>query len=133
MPIRVNVVISDNGPGFKPEVIDALGEPYVTTRPSGTRKTGDVRASGLGLGFFIAKTLLERSGARLSLENRRFARGMARWFGLYGHVTPTRRACRDEAQRKRRHRGPTRDPPLAYGAGFRMQSKASLVLAARSP
>jgi two-component system sensor histidine kinase RegB len=65
----VNVVISDNGPGFKPEVIDALGEPYVTTRPSGMRKTGDVRASGLGLGFFIAKTLLERSGARLSLEN----------------------------------------------------------------
>jgi two-component system sensor histidine kinase RegB len=55
-----------------------LGEPYVTTRPAGTRvlehlPNGTVNleeAHGLGLGFFIAKTLLERSGARLSLENR---------------------------------------------------------------
>lgn len=66
----VNVVISDNGPGFKPEVIDSLGEPYVTTRPSGARRPGGTKVSGLGLGFFIAKTLLERSGARLSFENR---------------------------------------------------------------
>ena len=66
----VHVVISDNGPGFKPEVIDTLGEPYVTTRPAGTRKPGGGKVSGLGLGFFIAKTLLERSGARLSFENQ---------------------------------------------------------------
>jgi two-component system sensor histidine kinase RegB len=66
----VNVVISDNGPGFKAEIIDSLGEPYVTTRPSGSRKSGGSKASGLGLGFFIAKTLLERSGARLSLDNQ---------------------------------------------------------------
>ena len=74
----VVVTISDDGPGFKPSMIDALGEPYVTTRPAGSRvleagKNGIPRleeAHGLGLGFFIAKTLLERSGARLSLENR---------------------------------------------------------------
>jgi two-component system, sensor histidine kinase RegB len=72
------VTISDDGPGFKPSMIDALGEPYVTTRPAGSRvietgKNGALKieeAHGLGLGFFIAKTLLERSGARLSLENR---------------------------------------------------------------
>ncbi len=72
------VTISDDGPGFKPSMIDALGEPYVTTRPAGSRtlepgRNGAVNveeAHGLGLGFFIAKTLLERSGARLSLENR---------------------------------------------------------------
>lgn len=65
----VVVTIIDDGPGFKPEVIDNLGEPYVTTRPAASRKR-DGEASGLGLGFFIAKTLLERSGARLSLGNR---------------------------------------------------------------
>jgi two-component system sensor histidine kinase RegB len=43
----------------------------VTTRSSREAQTDDnEEASGLGLGFFIAKTLLERSGARLSLENR---------------------------------------------------------------
>ena len=64
----VVVTVADDGPGFKPEVIDSLGEPYVTTRSAGTKKR-DGEHSGLGLGFFIAKTLLERSGARLSLEN----------------------------------------------------------------
>jgi two-component system, sensor histidine kinase RegB len=72
------VTIRDDGPGFKPSMIDSLGEPYVTTRPAGSRvmeagKNGIhnlEEAHGLGLGFFIAKTLLERSGARLSLENR---------------------------------------------------------------
>lgn len=72
------VTISDDGPGFRPSMIDSLGEPYVTTRPAGSRVLGGERggihnmeeAHGLGLGFFIAKTLLERSGAKLSLENR---------------------------------------------------------------
>ena len=61
----------DDGPGFAPDIIDTLGEPYVTTRASGQRlgRSGN-EASGLGLGFFIAKTLLERSGARVSLDNR---------------------------------------------------------------
>lgn len=67
----VTVLITDDGPGFQPDVIDSIGEPYVTTRSAGRkqRKSGG-KVSGLGLGFFIAKTLLERSGARLSLENR---------------------------------------------------------------
>ena len=67
----VDVVIADDGPGFKPEVIDNLGEPYITTRSAGRkeRKSGG-KVGGLGLGFFIAKTLLERSGARITLENR---------------------------------------------------------------
>jgi two-component system, sensor histidine kinase RegB len=69
------VTLSDDGPGFHPQLIDTLGEPYVTSRPAGSkvaRKSGagGVEAHGLGLGFFIAKTLLERSGARLALENR---------------------------------------------------------------
>jgi two-component system sensor histidine kinase RegB len=66
---NVLVTIADDGPGFKAEIIDTLGEPYVTTRPAGTRRQAG-QAGGLGLGFFIAKTLLERSGARVTLENR---------------------------------------------------------------
>lgn len=65
----VSVTLTDDGPGFAPEIIDSLGEPYVTSRPAGTRKSAS-KAGGLGLGFFIAKTLLERSGARVSLENK---------------------------------------------------------------
>jgi two-component system sensor histidine kinase RegB len=65
----VVLTIADNGAGFKPEIIDNLGEPYVTSRPASSRKKYG-KASGLGLGFFIAKTLLERSGAKVELENR---------------------------------------------------------------
>jgi two-component system sensor histidine kinase RegB len=67
----VAVTITDDGPGFAPEIMDRIGEPYVTSRRR-DRQTGDGEASGLGLGFFIAKTLLERSGATLDFENRAF-------------------------------------------------------------
>lgn len=65
----VAVTISDDGPGFAPEILDRIGEPYVTSRRHHQNDTGE-EAAGLGLGFFIAKTLLERSGATLSFENR---------------------------------------------------------------
>jgi two-component system sensor histidine kinase RegB len=67
---EVSVTVTDDGPGFAPEVINRIGEPYVTRR----RRRADEESApgGLGLGFFIAKTLLERSGADLSLENRTF-------------------------------------------------------------
>jgi two-component system sensor histidine kinase RegB len=53
------VRIEDDGPGFSPEVIELLGEPYVSSRPTG----------GLGLGVFIAQTLLARTGATLHFAN----------------------------------------------------------------
>ena len=69
---EVSITISDDGPGFAPEVVDRIGAPYVThRRPAGRGPESDEDAAfGLGLGFFIAKTLLERSGARLSLINQ---------------------------------------------------------------
>jgi len=69
---EVSVIISDDGPGFAAEVIDRIGAPYVTHRrpvPRGPEGEEDL-VFGLGLGFFIAKTLLERSGAKLSLTNQ---------------------------------------------------------------
>jgi len=65
----VDVTISDDGPGFAPEIMARIGEPYVTSRRRVPDDKGEEPA-GLGLGFFIAKTLLERSGATISFENR---------------------------------------------------------------
>lgn len=63
----VRVEIADDGPGFSPEVLAKLGEPYVTTRALERRARNE--EGGLGLGLFIAKTLLERSGAAVSMSN----------------------------------------------------------------
>ncbi|MGH2341902.1 ActS/PrrB/RegB family redox-sensitive histidine kinase [Segnochrobactraceae bacterium EtOH-i3] len=66
----VSIQIADDGPGFDEDIIDRLGDPYVTTRSSRHGGPAESSAGGMGLGFFIAKTLLERTGARLSLANR---------------------------------------------------------------
>ena len=59
----VTVRIKDDGKGFPPDILSRVGEPYVTTR--GAEAEELEAGSGLGLGLFIAKTLLERSGATL--------------------------------------------------------------------
>lgn len=64
----VEVAIEDDGPGFSIEVMGSLGEPYVTTKKD--RRAKSEEDSGLGLGLFIAKTLLERSGASVTPTNR---------------------------------------------------------------
>ncbi|MBD8066276.1 ActS/PrrB/RegB family redox-sensitive histidine kinase [Devosia sp. PTR5] len=66
---RITVVISDDGPGFAPELIARLGEPYLTSRPRDPAGADAHQPGGLGLGIFIAKTLLERTGARLTFDN----------------------------------------------------------------
>lgn len=58
---RVELMVRDDGPGFPPEILAVIGEPYVTTR---------VEGEGMGLGVFIAKTLLEHTGAEVSFGNR---------------------------------------------------------------
>lgn len=59
--------ILDDGPGFSTHLLSQLGEPYISSRKS---KGGDSEVSGLGLGIFISKTLLERMDGRLSFANR---------------------------------------------------------------
>ncbi len=67
---NVVVEVNDDGSGFPPEIIDRMGEPYITSE-RGRRMRGR-EMPGLGLGFFIAKTLLARSGAKISLKNKQF-------------------------------------------------------------
>src|SRR4051812_37552689 len=66
----VEIVISDDGPGIAPDVLKRIGEPYLSRR----RGPDDTASghSGLGLGVFIARTLLERTGAKVSFSNRIF-------------------------------------------------------------
>jgi two-component system sensor histidine kinase RegB len=64
----IDVTIADDGPGFPEELMARLGEPYLTTRARNIAPEGDA-PGGLGLGIFIAKTLLERNGAKLAFEN----------------------------------------------------------------
>jgi len=54
------VQIIDDGPGFEPDILRALGEPYVSSRQD---------KGGMGLGVFISKTLLERTGAEVEFAN----------------------------------------------------------------
>jgi two-component system sensor histidine kinase RegB len=61
----VEIVVRDDGPGFAPAVLARLGEPYLTERDE------EGAAGGLGLGFFISKTLLERTGAKLETRNKK--------------------------------------------------------------
>jgi len=64
----VIITIEDDGPGFPPAILDRLGDPYLRGRPT-ERRTKNDSESGLGLGLFIAKTLLERSGAIVETTN----------------------------------------------------------------
>src|SRR3981081_2030037 len=64
------IMISDDGPGFAPDTLKRIGEPYLSRRRSADEAQGDHH--GLGLGVFIARTLLERTGAKVSFTNRTF-------------------------------------------------------------
>ncbi len=61
----LGVTIRDDGPGFPPQLLSRIGDPYLSRRSEAQRGNYE----GMGLGLFIAKTLLERSGARLSFAN----------------------------------------------------------------
>ena len=64
--VKLNIV--DDGPGFSPEMMKILGEPFVSSRSIARGEVED-HQSGMGLGFFISKTLLERSGAIMRFGN----------------------------------------------------------------
>lgn len=78
--VALRLAVGDDGPGFSSDILPRLGEPYVTTRSRNSRRGVDMVYEGMGLGLFIARTLLERTGAALSFANGsdgRVARGSA--------------------------------------------------------
>ena len=88
---KVEISIADDGPGFPAAVLQRLGEPYISDRSAARRADAE---AGLGLGLFIAKALLERTGAELRIGNltgpRRGARALVTWprrlFGSESHL-----------------------------------------------
>jgi two-component system sensor histidine kinase RegB len=56
------VEVVDDGPGFSEALLDELGTPFISTRQG--------QEGHMGLGVFIAKTLLERTGANVTFGNR---------------------------------------------------------------
>ncbi len=65
------ISIHDDGPGFSNAVLQTLGEPYLSTRAG--------QNGHMGLGVFIATTLLERIGAETVFRNRKGAEILIRW------------------------------------------------------
>ena len=61
----ITISVTDDGPGFSPTVLPKLGEPYISERSQKHAGGGD-----MGLGFFIAKTLIEQSGGEVATFNR---------------------------------------------------------------
>jgi two-component system sensor histidine kinase RegB len=98
-PDRLSVRIHDDGPGFEPAVLERIGDPFMRGRPSrspGSPREGDASRpgyEGMGLGLFIAKTLLERTGARLTFANDRAGGAVAvvawPWTALAGASEPS--------------------------------------------
>lgn len=106
----IEIEVADDGPGFPPEILSKLGEPYVTQR------AGEDGRGGLGLGFFIAKTFVERLGGRVEFGNRRPPRKgavvRARWpLANLAAPGPERRAAAAAA----RGFASTATPPVNTG------------------
>jgi len=58
------LIIEDDGPGFSKEILSKIGEPYIKSL-----RSQDISKSGLGLGIFIGKTLLEKNYANIIIRN----------------------------------------------------------------
>ena len=67
----VRVAVHDDGPGFSSSVLQVLGEPYMSTRAG--------RDGHMGLGVFIATTLLERIGGETTFRSRKGAEILVCW------------------------------------------------------
>jgi len=64
------ITIEDDGPGFSKDILNKIGEPYIKSL-----RSDDKNKSGLGLGIFIGKTLLEKNYANILFRNSQTRRG----------------------------------------------------------
>lgn len=68
-PTEIRLRIIDDGKGYSPHVIGWIGDPFIRGKKPAQDKGQRQEYKGMGLGLFIAKTLLERTGAKLSFAN----------------------------------------------------------------
>ena len=66
---EIKITINDDGPGFPVQMISRIGDPFVSYRKSSSVRDKQIEYEGMGLGLFIAKTLLERTNAKLNFSN----------------------------------------------------------------
>ncbi|MGJ8546159.1 MAG: sensor histidine kinase RegB [Sulfitobacter sp.] len=85
---RITIRIVDDGPGFPAHLIGRIGDPFMGPRKRNQEDPARPEYEGMGLGLFIAKTLLERSGATLEIANR--AEAMNPRPGMSGVVIEVR-------------------------------------------
>ena len=72
---QLSIEVIDDGPGFTADIFEKIGEPYVTSRPRKRTAQPDEEAAGtkqegMGLGYFIAKILIEHTGGTVKARNR---------------------------------------------------------------
>ncbi len=65
----IRIIIADDGRGYPPDLIGRIGDPFVRKRKTQASSAQRPGYEGMGLGLFIAKTLLERSGAEITFAN----------------------------------------------------------------
>ena len=82
----ISVRILDDGPGYPTHLIGRIGDPFVRNRRSDKDRKDRPGYEGMGLGLFIAKTLLERTGAELRFANGADSRSGARPRGAIVEV-----------------------------------------------
>ena len=103
---------ADDGPGFPTGLLGRIGDPFLRVRDPAPGEDARPGYEGMGLGLFIAKTLLERAGARLSFANLGEAPG-----GAVVVVRWPRDAISPDAETERAGLGENRpfDPPAGKG------------------
>ncbi|MFO1107112.1 MAG: ActS/PrrB/RegB family redox-sensitive histidine kinase [Amaricoccus sp.] len=84
---QIRVSIGDDGPGYPPEILGRIGDPFLRRRSALQKERPGYE--GMGLGVFIAKTLLERSGAELVFGNGSGAPGATALPGPPEFARPT--------------------------------------------
>ena len=75
----INITISDDGYGYPPNLLGRLGDPFLGAKIGKENRQG---YEGMGLGLFIAKTLLERTGAKIRFSNGHRNQTSSQWQSM---------------------------------------------------
>jgi two-component system sensor histidine kinase RegB len=75
--VEIVITITDDGPGFPPDVLRRLGDPYLSSGGEGMDQ-GQRQGDHMGLGIFIAQNLIERAGGTVGFSNNDYGGAEAR-------------------------------------------------------